>query len=209
MTRILIADDHAIVRKGIRHILIEGFPDAIIEEVADAESLIKQTLEKDWEVIISDLSMPGRSGLDALPQIKQIKPKIPILVMSIHPEEHYAVRVLRAGGSGYVSKDLAPEELVTAVKRVLSGKKYITPQVAEKLASHFEKDDQTLSYNTLSDREFSVLKLLASGKSLSEIAEMMYLSVNTISTYRGRILTKLGMKTNADLTLYCLENKLI
>ena len=208
MTRILIADDHAIVRKGIRHILIEGFPDAIIEEVADAESLIKQTLEKDWEVIISDLSMPGRSGLDALPQIKQIKPKIPILVMSIHPEEHYAVRVLRAGGSGYVSKDLAPEELVTAVKRVLSGKKYITPQVAEKLASHFEKDDQS-SYNTLSDREFSVLKLLASGKSLSEIAEMMYLSVNTISTYRGRILTKLGMKTNADLTLYCLENKLI
>jgi len=209
MIRILIADDHAIVRKGINQILIEGFPNAEIDEVADAESMISKIMDAEWDVVISDLSMPGRSGLEAIPQIKQINPKLPILIMSIHPEDHYAVRVLKAGGSGYLSKDLAPDELVTAVKRVLTGKKYITPQVAEKLASMVDRDENKPLHYILSDREFTVLKLLGSGKSLSEIAESMILSINTVSTYRSRILVKMNLKNNTDITLYCIENKLM
>jgi two-component system invasion response regulator UvrY len=209
MIRILIADDHAIVRKGIQQILSEGFPDAEIDEVANAEAMISKIMESEWDVIISDLSMPGRSGLEAIPQIKQINPKLPVLIMSIHPEDHYAVRVLKAGGSGYLSKDLAPDELVTAVKRVLTGRKYITANVAEKLASMVDKDDDKPLHQMLSDREFTVLQLLGSGKSLSEIAESMILSINTVSTYRSRILVKMNLKNNTDITLYCIENKLM
>jgi DNA-binding NarL/FixJ family response regulator len=209
MIRILIADDHAIVRKGINQILSEGFPDAEIDEVANAEAMISKIMESEWDVIISDLSMPGRSGLEAIPQIKQIDPKLPVLIMSIHSEDHYAIRVLKAGGSGYLSKDLAPDELVTAVKRVLTGKKYITANVAEKLASMVDKDEDKPLHQMLSDREFTVLQLLGSGKSLSEIAESMILSINTVSTYRSRILVKMNLKNNTDITLYCIENKLM
>jgi len=209
MIRILIADDHAIVRKGIQQILSEGFPNAEIDEVANAEAMISKIMESEWDVIISDLSMPGRSGLEAIPQIKQINPKLPVLIMSIHSEDHYAIRVLKAGGSGYLSKDLAPDELVTAVKRVLTGKKYITANVAEKLASMVDKDENKPLHQMLSDREFTVLQLLGSGKSLSEIAESMILSINTVSTYRSRILVKMNLKNNTDITLYCIENKLM
>lgn len=209
MIRILIADDHAIVRKGIQQILSEGFPDAAIDEVANAEAMISKIMESEWDVIISDLSMPGRSGLEAIPQIKQINPKLPVLIMSIHSEDHYAIRVLKAGGSGYLSKDLAPDELVTAVKRVLNGKKYITANVAEKLASMVDNAEDKPLHQMLSDREFTVLQLLGSGKSLSEIAESMILSINTVSTYRSRILMKMNLKNNTDITLYCIENKLM
>ncbi len=153
--------------------------------------------------------MPGRSGLEALSQIKLIKPKLPVLILSIHPEDQYALRVLKAGAAGYLSKDLAPDELVIAVKKVLAGKKYITDSIAEKLASVLDKDSQRQGHELLSDREFSVLKLLASGKSVSDIAESMYLSVTTVSTYRSRIMVKMDMKSNADLTMYCLQNQLI
>lgn len=208
MFRILIADDHSIVRKGVRQILSEGFPDAEIDEVADAESLIKKVIEKDWDVVLSDLSMPGRSGLEALPQIKQINPKLPVLIMSIHSEDHYAIRVLKAGASGYLSKDLAPEELVGAIKRVISGKRYITAAVAEKLANIIDNDDNKPLHENLSDREFAVFKLLAVGKSLTEIAESMFLSITTVSTYRSRILVKMNMKSNAEITLYSVENNI-
>ena len=207
--RFLIADDHTIVRRGLRQILLEGFPDAEIEEVPDAEELIKKTIQSDWDIIISDLSMPGRSGLEALQQIKQIKPRIPVLILSIHPEEQYALRVLKAGAAGYLSKDLAPDELVNAVNRVLLGKKYITVTIAEKLASVLDQDSDKQPHELLSDREFSVLKLLATGKSVSEIAESMFLSVTTVSTYRARIMTKTNLKTNADLILYSIEHKLL
>ena len=207
--RFLIADDHTIVRRGLRQILLEGFPDAEIEEVPDAEDLIKNTIPSDWDIIISDLSMPGRSGLEALQQIKQIKPKIPVLILSIHPEEQYALRVLKAGAAGYLSKDLAPDELVNAVNRVLLGKKYITVSIAEKLASVLDQDSDKQPHELLSDREFSVLKLLATGKSVSEIAESMFLSVTTVSTYRARIMAKMNLKTNADLILYSIEHKLL
>ncbi len=209
MIKILIADDHSIVRTGLKQILLEGFPSAEIDEVPDAESLVQQIIKNDYDVIISDLSMPGRTGLEALQQIKQIKPKLPVLILSIHPEEQYAIRVLKAGASGYMSKDLAPDQLVGAVKKVLMGKKYITDSIAEKLASVIDKDSNKQGHELLSDREFAVLKLLAAGKSVSEIADSMYLSVTTVSTYRSRIMSKMDMKSNAELTMYCLQQQLI
>jgi len=209
MIRILIADDHSVVRKGLRQILLEGFPTADIEEVPDAEEMIRKIMQQEFNVVISDLSMPGRSGLEALSQIKQINPKLPVLILSIHPEEQYALRVLKAGASGYLSKDMAPDELVNAVQRVMLGKKYITASIAEKLAAVLDNDSGRSPHENLSDREFSVLKMLAAGKSVSEIAETLFLSVTTVSTYRSRILTKMNMKNNADLTLYSIENKLI
>ena len=209
MIRILIADDHSVVRKGLRQILLEGFPTAHIEEVPDAEEMIKKIIQFPWDVVISDLSMPGRSGLEALQQVKQINAKLPVLILSIHPEDQYALRVLKAGASGYLSKDMAPDELVNAVQRVMLGKKYITASIAEKLASVLDQDSGKPAHESLSDREFSVLKLLAAGKSVSEIAESLFLSVTTVSTYRSRIMAKMGMKNNADLTLYSIEYKLI
>jgi DNA-binding NarL/FixJ family response regulator len=209
MIRVLIADDHTVVRRGLRQILLEGFPTAYVEEVPDAEELIKKIMQAEWDVVISDLSMPGRSGLEALQQIKQIQPKLPVLILSIHPEDQYAIRVLKAGAAGYLSKDMAPDELVNAVQRVMLGKKYITPSIAEKLASVLDQDSSKALHEYLSDREFSVLKLLAAGKSVSEIAESLFLSVTTVSTYRTRIMAKMNMKSNADLTLYAVENKLL
>ncbi len=209
MLRIIIADDHSVVRKGIRQILVEEFPDAVIEEVPDAAMLINKVIQEEWDLVISDLSMPGRSGLEALPQIKQIRPYLPVLIMSIHSEDQYAVRVLKAGASGYLSKDLAPEELINAIHKVLSGKRYITEIVAEKLATVFSKDESKPVHELLSDREFSVLKMLAAGQSVTNIAEKMSLSINTISTYRSRILLKMNLKNNTEITLYALEHKLI
>ncbi len=209
MIRVLIADDHTVVRRGLKQILLEGFPTAHVEEVPDAEELIKKIVHAEWDVVISDLSMPGRSGLEALQQIRQIQPKLPVLILSIHPEDQYAIRVLKAGAAGYLSKDMAPDELVNAVQRVMLGKKYITASIAEKLASVLDQDSSKALHEYLSDREFSVLKLLAAGKSVSEIAESLFLSVTTVSTYRTRIMTKMNMKSNADLTLYAVENKLL
>jgi two-component system invasion response regulator UvrY len=174
MLRILVADDHTVVRRGLRQILLEGFPGAAIEEVADAEDLVKQVMKLPWDVVISDLSMPGRSGLDALQQIKQLQPGLPVLILSIHPEDQYALRVLKAGASGYLSKDMAPDELVNAVQKVMLGKKYISAAVAEKLASALDQDNNKAPHESLSDREFSVLKMLAAGKSVSEIADSLF-----------------------------------
>lgn len=209
MIKILIADDHTIVRRGLKQILLEGFPNAEIGEVADAEELIKKVISETWDVVISDLSMPGRSGLDALQQIKQINAKLPVLILSIHPEEQYAIRSLKAGAAGYLSKDLAPDELVIAVQKVMLGKKYITASIAEKLATLIEYDNDKPAHEHLSDREFTVLKYIAAGKSISEIAEVLFLSVTTVSTYRARILNKMNLKNNSDLTMYAIEHKLI
>lgn len=209
MLRILIADDHAIVRRGLRDLLQEEFAQALIAEVADAEDLVLKAINEPWDVIITDLSMPGRSGLDALHQIKAYNAKLPVLVLSVYPEEQYALRVLKAGASGYLNKDMAPEELVKAVNTVLSGKKYITQSVAENLAAALDFNSEKQVHEHLSDREFEVFKMLAAGKSVSEIGDVLHLGVTTISTYRSRILTKLNMKSNAQLTQYALEHKLI
>ncbi|HMI79136.1 MAG TPA: response regulator transcription factor [Ferruginibacter sp.] len=209
MLRILIADDHTVVRKGLRQILLDEFPTAVIKEVADAEELIMKVMTEKWDVVVSDLSMPGRSGLDALQQIKLSFPDLPVLILSIHPEEQYALRALKAGASGYLSKDTAPDELVKAVQKVLLGKKYISQSIAEKLANTFSAESDQSPHEKLSDREFDVMKLLANGKSVSDIAEMLSLSVTTVSTYRARVMSKMDLRSNSDLTRYAIEHKLI
>lgn len=207
--KVLVADDHAIVRKGLKQILLDEFPFGEIEECSNAEELLQKANEGKWDVIISDISMPGRSGLEALHQIRLTHPRLPVLILSMHPEEQYAIRALKAGASGYCSKDQAHEELVKAVRKVLTGKKYITPSLAETLADQLEEENESEPYKRLSDREFDVFKFLAAGKSVSEIADILSLSTTTISTYRARVLSKMNFKTNADLIRYALENKLI
>ena len=207
--KVLVADDHAIIRKGLKQILLDEYPFGEIEECANAEELVQKANDGKWDVIISDISMPGRSGLEALQQIRLSHPRLPVLILSMHPEEQYAIRALKAGASGYCSKDLAHEELVNAVRRVLTGKKYITPSLAETLATQLEEENLPEPYKRLSDREFDVFKLLAAGKSISDIADNLSLSTTTISTYRARILVKMNLKTNADLIRYALEKKLI
>jgi two-component system, NarL family, invasion response regulator UvrY len=208
--RILIADDHAVVRKGIRQLLVEEYPSATIEEVGDSESLITKTNTENWDVVICDLDMPGRSGLDALKQIRAIHPKLPVLIMSIYPEEQYALRLLKAGAAGYLSKDAATEDLAKALRQVLQGRKYISPAVAQIIAGDIGREGTDKgSHESLSNREFEIFKLIASGKAVSEIADKLSLSSATISTHRARILAKMNLRTNAELTRYALNNKLI
>ena len=207
--QILIADDHAVVRRGLSQILLEEFASARIEEVDNSEDLIRKAMDGRWDVIISDLSMPGRSGLDALVQLKELLPDTPVLIMSIHPEDHYAIRALKAGAAGYLTKATAPKELVKAVRLVLEGRRYISASTAEKLASAVIQERDKLPHEYLSNREFDVLKLLAAGIPVSEIAGQLSLSITTISTYRARIMSKMKIRTNAELTIYAMNNHLL
>ncbi|THU38173.1 response regulator transcription factor [Niastella caeni] len=209
MTKFLIADDHSLIRKGLSTLLREEFPGAEISEVTDSFALIKEAVVKKWDLIISDISMPGRNILETLRQLKKLLPATPVLILSVHPEDQYVVRALKAGASGYLNKESHPDELLKAVKQLLQGKKYISAEGAEKLAASLGDDPNQLPHEKLSEREFDVLKRIASGKTVSEIAASLSLSVNTISTYRSRILEKMGMQNNAELTLYAVENKLI
>ncbi|MCO5234683.1 MAG: response regulator transcription factor [Chitinophagaceae bacterium] len=210
MMRILIADDHAVVRKGLKQLILEEYPSAHLEGVSDTEELMRKLTESSWDIVICDLNMPGRSGLDALHQIKQAYPSLPVLIISMYPEDQYALRVLKSGASGYLGKDSVHENIIRAIHTVLLGKKFITPSIAEKLADALGSGNRQLTpHEKLSDREFDVFKLLSSGKAVSEIAEQLSLSVTTVSTYRSRILEKMDMKSNADLTRYALDNKLI
>ncbi|PQV61638.1 LuxR family two component transcriptional regulator [Sediminibacterium magnilacihabitans] len=209
MIRIVIADDHAVVWEGIKRILLEEFPFALIEEVNDTEELIKVIVKGEWDIVICDLSMPGRSGLDALHQIKQIFPKLPVLILSVYPEEQYGIRALKAGAAGYLSKNAAPKELINAIQRTLMGRVFVSPTLAEKLATNLTQESDKYPHEMLSNREFDVFKLISSGKSVSEIAILLSLGITTISTYRVRVLKKMQMNTNAELTRYALENNLI
>ncbi len=203
---ILIGDDHSVVRRGIIMILSESYPHAIIEEANDGAELIKKLGEKPWSVIISDISMPGRSGLDIIKVVKEHYPQIPILILSMHAPEHYAIRAYKAGASGYLTKETATEELVKAVETVLAGRKYITKEVADMLLEYQLDHNTEEPHKSLSDREMEVFELLAKGRKLSEIAEELSLSVNTISTYRGRILEKLHLTSNAEIAKYALQH---
>jgi two-component system invasion response regulator UvrY len=209
MLKILIADDHAIVRKGLKQVILEEYPSATITEVADAEDLLKEVIAHEWNIVICDMNMPGRSGLDALNQIKQASPQLPVLIMSMYPEDQYALRVLKAGAAGYLGKDTIHDDIIRAIQTLQLGKKFITPSIAEKLASSLGQDTSLQSHEMLSDREFDVFKLLASGKSVSEIAAQLSLSATTVSTYRSRIMEKMGIQSNAGLTRYALEKNLI
>lgn len=206
---ILIADDHTIVRKGIRQILMEEFNEAVIEEVADGNEMLYKIRNEKFDIVISDISMPGRSGLESLKQVKEEFPKLPVLILSMHSEDQYAIRVLKAGASGYLTKDSAPEELVKAVKQIISTGRYISPAVADKLAENINLRSTEQLHESLSDREFEVLKMIGSGKTVSEIAQILSLSVNTISTYRVRILEKTKLHSNSEVMHYVLENKLV
>ena len=206
---ILIADDHAIVRKGLTQLLLEQYPFAIIEEAGNAEELLQKVILGKWDVVICDISMPGRSGIDVLSQIKQLVPGLPVLIMSMYSEDQYALRAFKAGASGYLGKETIHYNLLKAVERILAGKKFITPSIAEKLATSFRNDDRKQAHEYLSNREFEVFKLLAAGKSVSDIADQLSLNATTISTYRTRIMEKMKMKSNADIIRYALENDLI
>lgn len=204
--KFLIADDHAIVRKGLVQILREEFPKAEITEVASSSQVMDEVDGQSWDVILLDISMPGRNGIETLKQIRTNGVRTPILMLSMHPEDQYAVRALKAGASGFLNKETAPEELLAAVRLLLSGRKYITPSVAEKLTETITEKN---AHELLSDREMQVLQHIASGKTVSEIAVEIALSVNTISTYRTRILEKLNLNNNAELTRYALDNNLV
>jgi DNA-binding NarL/FixJ family response regulator len=209
VTKFLIADDHSLIRKGLSTLLREEFPGAEVSEVTDSSALLQEAVAEKWDLIISDISMPGRNILETLKQLKKILPNTPVLILSVHPEDQYVVRALKAGASGYLNKESHPDELLKAVRQLLQGKKYVSAEGAEKLAASFGDDPNQLPHEKLSEREFDVLKRLASGKTVSEIATSLSLSVNTISTYRSRILEKMSMQNNAELTLYAVENKLI
>jgi two-component system, NarL family, invasion response regulator UvrY len=207
--RILIADDHAIVRKGLVGVLLEEFPSAEVIEVGDAESLFKTALREKWDLIISDLSMPGRSGLDIINDIKRNFPNIPVLILSIHAEELYGPRVLKAGASAFLNKDAPPSELIKAIHWIMQGRKYITPRLAEKLADDISSGADKPLHELLSDRELDVMKLLASGESLIRIGETLSISPSTVSSYRTRILKKMQMQSNTDLARYCVGHGLM
>jgi two-component system invasion response regulator UvrY len=207
--RVLIADDHAVVRKGIKQILVEANRDAHIGEVGSLLELQSSLSEEPWDVVILDLAMPDGNGLDGLKQIKQSHPDVPVLIMSIYPEDQYALRTIRAGASGYLTKESAPEELVQAILKVLAGGEYISNSVEQELVNYARREDDQPLHKALSDREYQVLCLIASGKELKEIASELSLSVKTISTYRARLLDKMNMRTNAELTHYAIQNDLV
>ena len=207
--KILITDDHAVLRRGLKQILEDGFGKIQFGDAANASEAIAQVAKEHWDLVVLDITMPGRSGLDALKEIKALKPNMRVLVLSVHSEDQFAVRVLKAGASGFLNKDSAPEELVKAVRKVLAGGRYVSASLAEKLAGTLEKKGSEFPHQQLSDREFQVLRMIGSGKTVSEIAEELSLSVKTVSTYRTRILEKMNLSTNAELTRYSFEHKLV
>jgi two-component system invasion response regulator UvrY len=209
LIRVLIADDHPVVRRGLRRILEDEAGMEVMGEAQNAQETLDLASDKECDVLVLDIEMPGRSGLDVLKELKKRRPKLPVLVLSIHPEEQFAVRVLRAGAVGYLTKESAPEELIKAIKAVLGGRKYISASVAEELADELERPAGKAPHEALSDREFEVLEMIASGMTVSQIAKKLSFSVKTISTYRARVLAKMGMKTNAELTHYAIENKVV
>jgi two-component system, NarL family, invasion response regulator UvrY len=207
--RILITDDHAVVRQGLKQILAEEFKRAEFGEASTAQEAIDKVWKENWDVVVLDITMPGRSGLDVLKEIKKSRPKLPVLMLSMHPEDQFAVRLLKIGASGYMTKESAPDELVGAVKKVVAGGRYVSPALGEKMASYLAIDVQTPPHERLSDREFVVLRLIASGKTPTAIAKELGLSVKTISTYRMRILEKMSMANNAELTHYAIQTNLL
>ena len=206
--RVLIADDHAVVRRGLIQILTDACKTLTVGEARDAPEVLRLARERDWDIVVLDISMPGRNGLEALKELRQVRPRTPVLILTTHPEEQYAIRVLRAGAAGYMTKESAPEHLVEAVRRVTAGGRYVSPSLAELLAASVGGDAEKPPHESLSDREYQVLCMIASGKTVGQIARELSLSDKTISTYRARILEKMGMKTNADLTHYAISNRL-
>lgn len=209
MIRILVADDHAIVRRGLRQIVADESDMEVVGEAQTPQEILDLARQEEWDVIVLNISMPGRGGFEALKALKQTHSKRPVLVLSMYPEDQFAVRAFRAGAAGYMTKESAPEELVQAIRKVVRGGKYVSPSLAEKLAAELGEDAERPPHEALSEREYHVLCLLASGKTVTQIAAEMSLSVKTISTYRARLLEKMRMKTNAEVTRYAIEHRLV
>lgn len=208
--KIIIADDHALIRKGLKEILqqVEGL--VLLDEAQNGSELLLKLSQKDYDIIVLDISMPGKSGLDVLKDIRRIKPDIPVLILSVYPEEQYAIRVLKSGASGYLTKDSAPDELVNAIKKIVNGGKYISSSLAEMLATEVKTGGVIkMLHENLSDREFQVMKMLAAGKTVKEISEELFLSPKTVSTYRTRIYEKMKFSSKSELTGYAIKNGLI
>jgi two-component system invasion response regulator UvrY len=209
MIKLLIADDHAIVREGLKQIVAETPDMTVVDEASTGYEVLDKVRCNDYTVVVLDISMPGGDGLNILKQLRKAKPKIPILVLSVHPVDQYAVRALKAGAAGYLTKESAPDELITAIRRVSGGRKYVGSLLAEKLAAELESDREKSLHETLSDREYQVMRMIASGKRVKDIAEELCLSIKTISTYRSRILEKMRMKSNSELTHYAIKRGLV
>ena len=209
MIRIIIADDNPIVREGLKKVLEKTSDIVVAEEAGTGEDLLDKIRESDCDVVLLDITMPGRGGLEILEQLKIEKPKLPVLILSIHSEESYAVRVLKAGASGFLSKDKAPKELIGAIRKVARGRKYVSSSLAEKLAFDLEIGYDKPIHERLSNREFQVMCMIASGKKVKEIADELFLSVNTIKTFRSRVLEKMGMKSNVEIARYAIKHELV
>jgi two-component system, NarL family, invasion response regulator UvrY len=207
--RILIADDHAVFRRGLKETLVEAFSRVTFGEAKSAQETLELVRRHDWDVVVLDISMPGRSGLDILNDLKHLRPKLPILLLSMHPEEQFARRALKSGAAGYLTKESVPEELKKAVNKVILGGRYVSANLAEELAVGLSQGADRPIHELLSDREFQVLRMIASGKTVKQIADEIALSVKTVSTYRARILEKTGMQTNAELIRYALQSQLV
>ena len=209
MIKILIADDHAIVREGLKQIVAETADIVIADEASSGHEVLDKVWNNEYDVVVLDISMPGRDGVDILKQLKSQTPRLPVLVLSMHPEEQYAVRVLKAGAAGYLTKESAPDELITAIRRISTGRKYVSSSLAEKLAFDLESDTEKPLHETLSDREYQVMCMIASGRRVQEIAAELSLSAKTVSTYRSRIMKKMKKKNNAELMHYAIKHGLV
>jgi DNA-binding NarL/FixJ family response regulator len=206
---ILIADDHAVVRRGLREILADSLPEATFSEAGNADEALVSLARRPTNLVVLDINMPGRSGLDVLRDVKHIYPRLPVIVLSVQPEDQYAIRCLRAGAAAYINKDSAPEELAIAARKVLAGGRYVGASLAERLVSKFDESIDRPRHERLSDRELEVLLMIAAGVSLTEIADRLHVSAKTISSYRARLLDKMQMTNNAEVTRYAVTHRLI
>ncbi len=209
MTRILLVDDHPIVRQGIKQVLSGAFHPALVGEAANAEEGLNEARNTDWDVMVLDLTLPGISGLDLLKDLRRERPTLPVLVLSMHPPDQFARRAMNAGASGYLTKDSAPTELVKAISEVMAGRRYLNPAVIEELVIHQQPEHGHRPHEVLSDREYQVLRMIASGLTVSQVAARLSLSVKTVSTYRARVLEKMNMKTTAELMHYGIQHGLV
>lgn len=207
--KILLTDDHAVVRQGLKLILADHFKKAVFGQARNATEALMRLTKENWDVMVLDITMPGRSGLDILQDVKRLRPRLPVLVLSMHPEDQFAVRMLKAGAAGYLTKESADEELVGAIKKVVGGGRYISASLAERMASYLTIDVHKAPHERLSNREFLILRMIASGKTVGQIGRELSLSVKTISTYRARLLEKMDMKSNSELTHYAMQTKLV
>jgi len=209
MKRVLIVDDHGLVRRGLKEVFADEFPDLEIGEAENSPEALELITTKEWDIILLDINIPGRNGLEVLEEIKHLRPHIPVLVISAYPEEEFAIRSLKLGASGFLNKGLSSDEVLVAAKKAMAGGKYVTTSLAERLATTLGSDLQHPLHESLSSRELQVLQMLANGKSIKEIAGDLALSEKTVGTYRNRLAKKMGLTTNVELTRYALKNRLV